>query len=177
MPSSSSRAAAASPVRSAARASVSGSRPGRSTPESCHRRALLGQDGGVREFRLAELVAGLSVVSDLGKGLTDGQGLRACGLASDLADRLDLAAADREAVFWVGLLRFVGCTATASQMAAALGDELAVSGAFATAHARDLRDLLRGALAAVGPRPDRLLGFLTRRRPSSASTRWPAARS
>jgi hypothetical protein len=31
----------------------------------------------VREFRLAELVAGLSVVSDLGKGLTDGQGLRA----------------------------------------------------------------------------------------------------
>jgi HD-GYP domain-containing protein (c-di-GMP phosphodiesterase class II)/DNA-binding CsgD family transcriptional regulator len=116
----------------------------------------------VREFRLAELVAGLSVVSDLGKGLTDGQGLRACVVAAALADRLGLEGADREALFWVGLLRFVGCTATASEMAAALGDELAVSAAFAAADARDLRDVLRGALAAVGPRPDRLLAFLTR---------------
>jgi HD-GYP domain-containing protein (c-di-GMP phosphodiesterase class II)/DNA-binding CsgD family transcriptional regulator len=116
----------------------------------------------VREFRLAELVAGLSVVSDLGKGLTDGQGLRACLVAGGLAARLELPDADREAVFWVGLLRFVGCTATASEMAAALGDELAVSAAFAAADARDLRDVLRGALAAVGPRPDRLLTFLTR---------------
>jgi HD-GYP domain-containing protein (c-di-GMP phosphodiesterase class II) len=116
----------------------------------------------VREFRLAELVAALSVVSDLGKGLTDGQGLRAGAVAGALADRLDLPDADREALFWVGLLRFVGCTATASEMAAALGDELAVSAAFAAADARDLRDVLRGALAAVGPRPDRLLAFLAR---------------
>src|SRR3954471_317697 len=116
----------------------------------------------MEQIRLAELVAGLSVVSDLGKGLTDGQGLRACVVAGELARRLVLPAADREAVFWVGLLRFVGCTATASEMAAALGDELAVSAAFAAADARDLRDVLRGALAAVGPRPDRLLAFLIR---------------
>jgi hypothetical protein len=38
-------------------------------------------------------------------------------------------------VFWVGLLR-VGCTATASQMAAALGDELAISAEFAVTDAR-----------------------------------------
>src|SRR4051794_24264404 len=141
---------------------MSSSRAGTSTPGSSHRKRPAREDGAVREFRLAELVAGLSVVSDLGKGLTDGQGLRASAVAGALADRLDLSDADREAVFWVGLLRFVGCTATASQMAAALGDELAVSAAFATADARDLRDVLRGALAAVGPRPDRLLGFLTR---------------
>jgi HD-GYP domain-containing protein (c-di-GMP phosphodiesterase class II) len=47
-------------------------------------------------------------------------------------------------------------------MAAALGDELAVSAAFAAADARDLRDVLQGALAAVGPRPGRLFSFLTR---------------
>ena len=116
----------------------------------------------MEEFRLAELVAGLSVVSDLGKGLTDGQGLRACAVAGELARRIDLPDADREALFWVGLLRFAGCTATASEMAAALGDELAVSAAFDAADARDLRDVLRGALAAVGPRPDRLLAFLSR---------------
>src|SRR5919199_6545203 len=116
--------------------------------------------GAVQEIRLAELVAGLSVVSDLAKGLSDGQGLRACALAGDLAARLDLAPADREAVFWVGLLRFVGCTATASEMAAALGDELAVSAAFAEADVRDLRDVLRSTIAAVGHRPDRVLSFL-----------------
>lgn len=114
----------------------------------------------MQDFRLAELVAGLSVVSDLGKGLTDGQGLRACALASALAERLDLSPADRETVYWVGLLRFVGCTATASEMAAALGDELAVSAAFAEADVRDLRDLLRSTVAAVGPRPHRVLSFL-----------------
>jgi len=45
---------------------------------------------------------------------------------------------------------------------AALGDELAVSAAFATADARDLRDVLRGTVAAVGARPDRVLSFLAR---------------
>src|SRR3954468_10534504 len=157
-----SRAVTASPARSAARLRSMRSRAGTSTPGSSHRKRPAREDGAVREFRLAELVAGLSVVSDLGKGLTDGQGLRACTVAGELADRLDLPDADREALFWVGLLRFVGCTATASEMAAALGDELAVSAAFAAADAHDLRDVLRGALTAVGPRPDRLLAFLAR---------------
>ena len=116
----------------------------------------------MEQIRLAELVAGLSVVSDLGKGLTDGQGMRACRTAVELADRLQLPHADREAVFWVGLLRFVGCTATASEMAAALGDELAVSAAFATADTRDLREVLRTTVSLVGLRPSRILSFLAR---------------
>ena len=115
-------------------------------------------------MRLAELVGGLCVVSDLGKGLTDGQGLRTCVLAMDLAELLGLPAEERQATFWIGLLRFVGCTATASEMAAALGDELAVSAAFAAADVHDLQDVLRGAITAVGARPDRLLGFLMRSR-------------
>src|SRR4051794_33435416 len=127
-------------------------------------RAPTPQDGAVERFRLAELVAGLSVVSDLGKGLADGQGMRAALLAGRLARELDLPAADREAVYWLGLLRFVGCTATASEMSAALGDELAVGAAFAPADARDLRDVLRSTVAAVGTRPDRVLSFLTRAR-------------
>src|SRR2546430_1297371 len=109
----------------------------------------------MREFRLAELVAGLSVVSDLGKGLTDGQGLRACVLAGSLSARLDLPETDREAVFWVGLLRFVGCTATASEMAAALGDELAVSAAFAAVDQRDLRAVVAAARTLSTPRGPR----------------------
>ena len=47
--------------------------------------------------------------------------------------RRQLPLEQRETLFSVGLLRFVGCTATASQMAAALGHEITVSAAFADA--------------------------------------------
>ncbi len=114
------------------------------------------------ELRLAELVAGLCTVSDLAKGLVDGQGLRSCTFAMRLADELDLPVEQRETLFWVGLLRFVGCTATASSMAAALGDEIEVSAAFADADRGNSRDLLRRTLGLVGPRPIRLAGFLRR---------------
>jgi response regulator RpfG family c-di-GMP phosphodiesterase/DNA-binding CsgD family transcriptional regulator len=112
------------------------------------------------ELRLAELVAGLCTVSDLAKGLVDGQGLRSCVFALRLADHLGLDTEERETLFWVGLLRFVGCTATASQMAAALGDEIAVSAAFADADTSNNRDLLRRTVGVVGPRPLRLVSFL-----------------
>lgn len=113
-------------------------------------------------MRLAELVGGLAVVSDLARGLGEGQGFRATVMAARLAELARAEAGDREAAYWVGLLRFVGCTATAADMAAALGDELAVSAAFASADARDLRQVLRGAVEAVGARPDHLLRFLAR---------------
>ena len=112
--------------------------------------------------RLAELVGGLAVVSDLARGLGEGQGFRATVMAVQLAELADATTVERQAAYWVGLLRFVGCTATAADMAAALGDELAVSAAFAAVDARDLRQVLRHAVGAVGARPDRLLRFLTR---------------
>jgi HD-GYP domain-containing protein (c-di-GMP phosphodiesterase class II) len=113
-------------------------------------------------WRLAAVVGALSVASDLGKGLADGQALSTCVLSVRLAQALDLPAADVEATFWVGLLRFVGCTATSSGMARALGDELAVGAAFATADARYMSDVLRGAGVASGGNPLRLARFLAR---------------
>jgi len=112
-------------------------------------------------LRLAELVSGLCVVSDLGKGLSDGQGLRSCALAMDLAIRLGLTDEARTILFWVALLRFVGCTTTATEMSV-LGDEVTVSRVFASADTRDLRDVARRARSAVGSRPDQLVGFLAR---------------
>jgi HD-GYP domain-containing protein (c-di-GMP phosphodiesterase class II) len=112
-------------------------------------------------LRLAELVSGLCVVSDLGKGLSDSQGLRSCVLAMDLADRVGLAEDDRRTLFWVALLRFVGCTTTATEMSV-LGDELAISREFASADTRNLRDVAGRARRAVGFRPDRVVGFLAR---------------
>lgn len=112
-------------------------------------------------LRLAELVSGLCVVSDLGKGLSDSQGLRSCELAMDLAERLDLPIEHRPTLFWVALLRFVGCTTTATEMSV-LGDEIAISREFASADTRKLRDVAGRARRAVGTRPDRLVGFLAR---------------
>jgi HD-GYP domain-containing protein (c-di-GMP phosphodiesterase class II) len=112
-------------------------------------------------LRLAELVSGLCVVSDLGKGLSDGQGLRSCALAMDLAVPLGLDEADRTTLFWVALLRFVGCTTTATEMSV-LGDEIAVSRAFASADTHNLRDVASRARSVVGSRPDRFVGFLAR---------------
>src|SRR5438045_1278236 len=50
----------------------------------------------------------------------------------------------------VALLRFVGCTATAPEMAT-LGDELAVSELFAAVDPRDLRAVVGAAATLVGP--------------------------
>ncbi len=117
------------------------------------------------DLRHAELVAGHCLASDLGKGLDDGQGLRACALAMDLAaevgDEIGLDEDDLVTLYWVALLRFVGCTVTATDVSS-LADELAVSAAFASADTTDLRDVVRRARVLVGSRPDRLAGFLTR---------------
>jgi HD-GYP domain-containing protein (c-di-GMP phosphodiesterase class II) len=112
--------------------------------------------------RVAALVVGLSVASDLGRGLDDGQGLRTTVLAMRLAEHLDLPGPDRGTLYWLSLLRFVGCTATATEMAGALGNELAVSAAFAAVDTKDLRAVLRTAASTVGARPDRLLSFLAK---------------
>src|SRR5256885_14554606 len=104
----------------------------------------------VESVRVAELMAAVSAVTDFAKGLPEEQALRTCRIAMALADRAGLSPDDRRAVFYVSLLRFVGCTATAPEMAGALGDELAVSGLFAAVDPRDLRAVIAAAATLVG---------------------------
>src|SRR6266516_5182445 len=75
-------------------------------------------------FRLAEVLAGLSLASDLGMGGPPDQALRVCVLATRLAERLDLPAAGAADVYYAGLLQHVGCTGDAFDLAAAFGDDL-----------------------------------------------------
>jgi HD-GYP domain-containing protein (c-di-GMP phosphodiesterase class II) len=95
-------------------------------------------------------MAAVSAATDFAKGLPEEQALRTCRIAMALAERAGLPAEERRAVFFVSLLRFVGCTATAPQMAAALGDELAVSELFAAVDPRDLRAVVAAAATLVG---------------------------
>lgn len=77
-------------------------------------------------LRLIELLAPLSMVTDLGMGAADEQALRACLVATGLARRMGLGEAAAGDVFYATLLEHLGCTATAHEEAARLGgDELA----------------------------------------------------
>ena len=63
------------------------------------------------------LTIALSLATDLGFGQPMEQGLRTCWLSLAASERLGLDAATRSAVYYVGLLRFVGCTSDASETA------------------------------------------------------------
>ena len=79
----------------------------------------------VDRVRLAELCAATSLFTDLGTGQPTEHGLRTCLVAMRLAEALGLPADVRGEVFYVSLLRFLGCTADAHQLAAmAGGDEV-----------------------------------------------------
>jgi HD-GYP domain-containing protein (c-di-GMP phosphodiesterase class II) len=83
-------------------------------------------EAGRGEARLAELIAALSLATDLGMGQPLEQALRYCVLAVELGRRLGCEPATLSDVYYLSLLEHVGCTATAPEMAEWHGgDELA----------------------------------------------------
>ncbi|MGC9496261.1 HD domain-containing phosphohydrolase [Streptomyces sp. WG7] len=84
----------------------------------------------MEEVRLAEVLAALSLTTDLAAGMTFEKGLRTCVVATVFAR--DVLAGDREtcrAVYETALLRSVGCTSFAPELAAVFGDEVAFQSA------------------------------------------------
>jgi len=81
--------------------------------------------------RLAELVGALSLATDLGSGQPLERGIRACLVATALADRMRLSASERVDVFYLPLLAMLGCTAESRAAADVFGDELAFGAAVA----------------------------------------------
>jgi HD-GYP domain-containing protein (c-di-GMP phosphodiesterase class II) len=63
-------------------------------------------------------------------------------VAVRIARRMQLSDDQVAAAYWIALLRFVGCTATASELADELEDEIALSATFATVDTRDLPAVL-----------------------------------
>ena len=79
------------------------------------------------EVRLAELIAAISLATDLGTGQPMEHALRSCYLATSVARELGLPAQDVFDTYYVSLLRFVGCTAEASADAEFnAGDDIAL---------------------------------------------------
>ena len=77
-----------------------------------------------------EVLAALSLTTDLATGFPFEKGLATCLVATSLADRIGLDEAERRVVFHAALLSSVGCTSTASEMAAHYADDIAFQSAF-----------------------------------------------
>ena len=85
------------------------------------------EEHAIAELRLAELIAALSQVSDLGMGQPPEEAARSCLLATTLARHLGLDERDVGDVYYATLLQHVGCTAYAHETAALFGgDDIAV---------------------------------------------------
>ena len=79
--------------------------------------------------RLSEVVAALSMVTDLGMGQPMEQAMATCLLSVRAGRQLGLSDAELSDVYYLALLRFIGCTADASEFAAAVGgDDVGVRG-------------------------------------------------
>jgi HD-GYP domain-containing protein (c-di-GMP phosphodiesterase class II)/DNA-binding CsgD family transcriptional regulator len=76
--------------------------------------------------RLGELVATLALGQDNAFGQPLESQLRSCLLATWICDAAELGDDVRETAYWVALLRYVGCTGHAHEVATVFGDEIAI---------------------------------------------------
>ncbi len=80
-------------------------------------------------IRVAEVLAALSLTTDLASGVPFEKGLATCAVSTAFAGALGLDTDDRRAVFHTALLRAVGCTAYAPENAAFFVDDTAFQSA------------------------------------------------
>ncbi len=103
-----------------------------------------------RPVRLAELIAVLSLATDLGLGQPMEYLLRTCLLAMELAESLQLDAAGLHDVYYSALLRWIGCTAHAHEASLLYGDEQVARARLALLDLSDQGAVLLDALTHVG---------------------------
>lgn len=76
-------------------------------------------------WRLAEILGALSMATDMSAGNPPGTSLTATVISVRIGRALGLSNDELSSLYYAGILRFIGCTATSSDTAAiALGDEL-----------------------------------------------------
>jgi HD-GYP domain-containing protein (c-di-GMP phosphodiesterase class II) len=91
-------------------------------------------------LRLADLLAGLSIASDLGFGLRPETAMRSCLIATGLARTLGLSEEEASDSFYTSLLFHVGCPAFSHETAAVFGNELAINRAVSKTNVADPAD-------------------------------------
>ena len=79
-------------------------------------------------LRLGELVGALALAQDNAFGQPLESQLRSCLLATWMCEAAGFDDELRETVYWVALLRFIGCTGHAHEVSTMFGDEIAIRG-------------------------------------------------
>ncbi|WP_432505052.1 HD domain-containing phosphohydrolase [Kineococcus arenarius] len=100
-------------------------------------------------IRVAEILAALSLTTDVAAGMEFEKGLRTCAVAVEFATsvlQVDTAAA--RCVFETSLLRSIGCTSFAPELAELFGDDVAVQAVLKTLDP-DARTGARGSSATL----------------------------
>ncbi|MFC9998727.1 HD domain-containing phosphohydrolase [Nocardia sp. NPDC127526] len=83
-------------------------------------------------IRVTEVLAALSLTTDLATGMPFEKGLAVCLVANAVAEQVGLDESDRRIVFHAALLGAVGCTSRASENAEAYADDIAFQQAYHT---------------------------------------------
>src|ERR671925_1446384 len=86
---------------------------------------LAKQQKQYHDFRFAELAATFSLATDLGMGQPMEHALRTCLLAVHFAENLGLRGETLREVYYVALLRRIGCTSDSYELQLLFGDDLA----------------------------------------------------
>ncbi|HEX9887890.1 MAG TPA: HD domain-containing phosphohydrolase [Nitriliruptorales bacterium] len=103
------------------------------------------------DLRLAEIVAGLSLAADLGTGQPLEHTLRTCLRAVRVGRSLALPSDELRDVYYVSLLRFIGCTATSEDHVRTVGgDEIAFLAAMAPVFMGGMREMMTTFVSEVG---------------------------
>lgn len=98
-------------------------------------------------MRLAEVLAALSLATDLGNGFLPETALRSCLLAVQLGHELGLRDSDLSDVYYLPLLRYLGCTAFAYEEATSFGgNDINFRNAFAGVDFGQPREVMGAAL-------------------------------
>src|SRR5713226_3873571 len=103
-----------------------------------------------RELPLAELLAALSLATDLANGFPLEKALKNCLLALLLGRQLGLEGAALSDVYYVALLRSIGCTSYAYEEALATGDDRNFRNSFAGLDSSRPADLLTRTVTRLG---------------------------
>jgi len=98
-------------------------------------------------LRLSEFVATLALAQDNAFGQPLESQLRSCLLASWMCERAGFEPGVRETAYWVALLRYVGCTGHAHEVATVFGDEIAIRGQTLIHDAANPAEVMRDVIA------------------------------
>ena len=116
-------------------------------------------------LRLGEFVATLALAQDNAFGQPLESQLRSCLLASWISGEAGLSQAERDTIYWVALLRYVGCTGHAHEVATVFGDEIAIRAQTLVHDAANPAEVMRDVVAfATAGRPqderDQIIGMI-----------------